>query len=157
MKKTHIILDETNLQISRLNSVSSGYYVQLDDITFPSEQWIDLSASVMEMWLLEMNNHFLSVQPVSILCFMDGDYEIHLQRISNHCSAANLIGPDGKVFHSANIDSLYLARQILSASSKLINALPENTCSEQIEKINELSQKLRSTIHRVTKNIENIR
>ena len=157
MSKIRIILNEKNIQISQLNTISSGFYVHLDTVSFPSEQWIDLSASVLGMWLSEINKHLVGVQPDSILSFMDGDYEIRLHRIDNLCSVASFVEPNGNISYSANIVSLQLARQVLSASSKLINTLPEDTKISSVTNIKELSSNLRSTVHKLTKSRDNFR
>ena len=157
MSKIRIILNEKNMQISQLNTISSGFYVHLDTVSFPSEQWIDLCASVLEMWLSEIDKHLVGVQPVSTLSFMDGDYEIRLHRIGNFCSEASFVEPNGNVSYCANVDSLQLARQVLSASSKLINTLPEDTKISSVTNIKELSSNLRSTVHKLTKSRDNFR
>lgn len=157
MNKLRIILDEENFQISQLNSVSSGFYVQIDNFSFPSEQWIDLSVSIVEMWLAVVNKHLLYAQNDSVLNFMEGDYEIRLRKETNYCSFAFFVEPNGSISHSTTIDSLYLARQLLSVSSKTMKLLQEHTNTYHMKKLKELTSALRTTVHKLSKTKDNSR
>lgn len=151
MNKLQIVLNETNFQISKFNNVSSGYYVQIDDVSFPDKQWIDLSVSVIEMWLEVLNRHLLGTENESILNFMDGDYEIRLHKESRFCSLASFVEPDGRISYSTTVDLLYLARQLLSVSSKIINVLQKHTSTYHTSKLEELTATLRATVHKLSK------
>lgn len=137
--------------------MSSGFYVQIDNFSFPSEQWIDLSVSIIEMWLAVVNKHLLYAQNDSVLNFMEGDYEIRLRRETNYSSFAFFVEPNGSISHSTTIDSLYLARQLLSVSSKTMKLLQEHTNTYQMKKLKELTSALRTTVHKLSKTKDNSR
>lgn len=151
LNKLKIVLNEKTFMISKLNNVSSGYYVQIDDVSFPNKQWNDLSVAVIEMWLEVLNRHLLGLENTSILNFMDGDYEIRLHNESSFCSLASFVEPDGRISYSTTVDLLYLARQLLSVSSKIINVLLKNTSTYHTSKLEEQTATLRATVHKLSK------
>ena len=151
MNKLQIVLNEKNFQISHMNNITSGYYVQINGFSFPSKQWVDLSMAVVEMWLVVMNRHLLCLENDAVLYFMDGDYEIRLHKKTDYCSLALFVEPDGNIAYSTTIDSLYLARQILSVSAKITSFLQKNTDSCRTEKIEALSSALISTVQALHK------
>lgn len=157
MNKLRIILDEENFHISQLNSMTSGFYVQIDNFSFPSEQWIDLSVSIIEMWLAVINKHLLCTQNDSVLNFMEGDYEIRLRRETDFCAFAFFVGPNGSISYSTAIDSLYLARQVLSVSSKTMKLLQEHTTTYHMKTLKELTSALRITVRKLSKTKDNSR
>lgn len=157
MNKLRIILNENNFHISQLNSISSGFYVQVDDFTFPSEQWIDLSVSITEMWLTVINKHLLCAQTDSVLNFMDGEYEIRLHKETNYRSLAVFVEPNGSISYSTTIDSLYLARQLLSVSAKIMKILQQHKNASHTQKLEKLTSTLRTTVHNLSKNRDNLR
>lgn len=151
MNKLQIILDEASFQISKFNTASSGYYVQIDDVAFPNRQWIDLSVAVIEMWLEVLNRHLLGVENESILNFMDGDYEIRLCKEGSFCSVVSFVEPDGSISYSTSVDVLYFARQLLSVSSKTMNTVHAHTSTYGTMKLEELGNSLRATVNKLSK------
>lgn len=106
MNELRIILDEDTFQTTQLSSISSGFHVQIDNFSFPNEEWTDLSVSILEMWLEVINSYLLYSQNNAVLNFMEGDYEIRLCRESDYCSVASFVEPNGNTSYFTILDSL---------------------------------------------------
>ena len=76
MKHTFTIVIEKDIPVS-LNSISTVFYVKLDEYCFPSHGWTDLSYNVLMMWIAEVFRNNPASQKRT-LYFMDGPYSIEI-------------------------------------------------------------------------------
>lgn len=157
MNELRIILDEDNFQTTQLSSISSGFHVQIDNFSFPNEEWTDLSVSILEMWLEVINSYLLYSQNNAVLNFMEGDYEIRLCRESDYCSVASFVEPNGNTSYFTILDSLCLARELLEVTSKVLSLLQKYTITYHIKKLNELTTNLSTTVYKLSQATNNLR
>lgn len=148
MQKVQIILDPCTIVITK-GIVSSSFYLQLTPIEFPCQSWVDLSSSILEMWLYSINKHLLGLEEKTILYFMDGEFSVELERINSRMSLARFVEPNGYIRHSESIDIIYFSRQILSATSKIIAYCSNFPTIRGVNNLFDLSSTLRTTIHGV--------
>lgn len=97
----------------------SVVYVQVEDISFPCQQWYDATTSILVMWINAVSKLIAGTESEVILNFMDGDYSIRLVTNDGKRAAAFFYGPDSQIVSHNTIDLRYFGRQILSAVGKL--------------------------------------
>lgn len=147
MKKLRILLDEETLRISKLHTISGKFCVQVGDHFFPSEQWDDLCADVLSMWLLSINKLMLDCEKSIVCHFMDGDYAFRLTKHNKAEATIFFLAQNEECIFKEEISVPYFARQILSAASKVINHYPQYGGNKTIAELERLSDALRITLN----------
>lgn len=89
------------------------------------------------------------VQEFPTVCFMGGDYALTLIRQCNQHPLMRLMEPNEVCVMESEIDIQYFAKQILAASSKIINHFPQHQGIRNIREIAELADALRNTLQAV--------
>ncbi len=108
-----------------------------------AESWDDLSGDILCGWLPEMNRLLLGVADHIQLLFMDGPYGMTLTAQTPHlatarfCKTGEGIREDVELLR-ADVDVCYFARQMLSASEKLLCHWPQE---EQLRRLRALADK----------------
>lgn len=149
MEKVQIVVDEETLELTSLQRIAGVIYVQLCEHSFPSQCWYDLCASILSMWLLCVNRYLLGLDKMTKLYFMGGDYALTLIRQCNQHPLMRLMEPNEVCVMESEIDIQYFAKQILAASSKIINHFPQHQGIRNIREIAELADALRNTLQAV--------
>ena len=91
----------------------------------------------------------LGLNEMTKLSFMGGDYALTLIRQCNQHPLMRLMEPNEVCVMESEIDIQYFAKQILAASSKIINHFPQHQGIRNIREIAELADALRNTLQAV--------
>lgn len=128
-------------------------FVQVDDVCFPSQQWNDATSAVLSVWVQEMIRLITGVTDQVRLPFMDGDFEVVLNRLEQENISSKFIKSESIVMWEDNLDIRYFARQLLSATSKLEVYYAKNFDSYQMKQLTSGSNQLRAVMNKsFTKN-----
>lgn len=149
MTKVRVIIDNLLLEESAPNTIVSVLYIGNADICFPSHKWIELSSSVLDMWLSTLADFLVSSKVYAVLHFMDGPYSLRITRTSENRFQLEMIDIHNTIAVLEAIDIMYFCRQVLSASER-IRCYAEITNKERLqaslsEKISKLKNALIKT------------
>ena len=149
MNKMRICVDDQTLEMNDFHRISSNICVQIDNFSFPSENWFDITGSVISIWLISTNKHLLRYEETTELFFMDGDFSIRLVRQNARCSTAYFLDSNNVCIQKSAIDIQYWSRQLLAVSAKIINHFPQYSSEPSIIELKRQSSILKSTLHRL--------
>ena len=142
MTKVRVVIDNLLLEETVPNTIVSILYIENDDICFPSHKWIELSSSVLDMWLSTLADFFVCSKVQAVLHFMDGPYSLRITRTSENRFQLEMINIHNTIAILEAIDIMYFCRQILSVSEKMRcfaetvnNVKIQATLSEKINKL----------------------
>ncbi len=119
----------------------STFYVDLDGVNFPDNQWTDFPISVLLMWC----ENLLSDQNSFTLFFMDGPYCIECQRVSDNVHIQLIENRTiKKILKNKTICFKDLKSGILKASTDLITSVNQKIVGkvDDMEKLERLIKKL---------------
>lgn len=119
MPTIKIYLDEKNFELTSFGSLWSVFFIQIDDVSFPCEDWWDNSSSILEMWICSIYEYLAGSIKNVTLYFMDGDFSIQLSNKNESSVLAKFIGPDETVYFSYTIDIYDFCKELLYASDKI--------------------------------------
>lgn len=97
----------------------SVIYVDINNTSFPSNQWWDCSLSIIAVWANNLQRLLYGSISHCTLYFMDGDYSINLSSIEPGKVVASFLDSDQRVSIQETINLVYFARQLLAAIGKI--------------------------------------
>ena len=118
MKKMKLVVEHLE-EPSGLLPIWSVVYVQVENVSFPSQHWYDATTSILVMWINSVSRLIARAESEATLNFMDGDYSIKLESHDGKQATASFQEPDKKIATHITIDLLYFGRQLLAAVGKL--------------------------------------
>ncbi len=149
MEKLRILIDEKSIESTELGSIWSIFFLQLGEECFPFEQWDDLCADILSMWIPSMDKLLQGYSEQVDLYFMDGPYFLTLKRENNHEASVRFFKRDIPTAFSNIIDIYYFARQMLSACEKVCKHWPLHDRPRKIVELTSHASALRLTLSRI--------
>ncbi len=149
MEKMRIVIDENSIESTSLGSIWSVFFLQLGEEFFPFEQWNDLSADILSMWIPSMCTLLQGHSEQVDLYFMDGPYFLTLKRENNHEASVHFFKRNIPAASSSIIDIYYFARQMISACEKICNRWPLHNKPHKIVELSSHASALRLTLSRI--------
>ena len=103
-------------------------YVMFDNgYAFPDYQWTDFTASVLNMWILEISECFFKRADKFVLYFLDGPFRIECSRTNKDLNIAfiNARGNTEEIVQECTVDALSFIDGVRTAALHTIDSIKE--------------------------------
>ena len=147
--RIRIVLDDIETCQSKF-PLWSILYVQVEDISFPDQQWFDATTSVLSLWFPRIASLLVGSTDWVQLPFMDGDYSIELKLLKPGCVFAQFVRPKHQIVWEGEADLRYFAKQLLSAEGKMRVFFADKQNNPQIEELDILAEFLRTVVRKTS-------
>ena len=121
-------------------------YICYGTSCFPSDQWWDATSAILEIWIYNVCRLLSGEASRCELNFMDGEYAVELTMATRYEASIVLHDEDSVKPLDGNVDILYFARQLLSASEKTLIAYQGEVGQPASQRLASASDKLRLLI-----------
>ena len=143
IESVHVHVDTKNLESAGAGALSCTIFLQIGEIFFPEQGWIDLVSQLIPPWTDQIGNVIEGRIESTECCFMEGPYSFQLSAGERGVLELKLVAPG----HSQDAIHTVLPRDIVGGLLAAAEAISREIASQKLATSD--SEALSDAIHRL--------